>query len=263
MKYKGLTLVELIVAVAIIAVLATVTFPSLQSSRRKAKSVLCGSNIRQIMLGLSFYESENRSFPFGFDDTRKTLPDQGYAGYRQFDKSGWWWFNFTEGYFDKTRGKKQVLTCPANNMKTRTLEYNILSGNYGVNQSICKDARVRASRAEFVGTPLQSSDILHPAKTLLIADSGYSLINWWHVTKNPPVKLGHTIDDMAYIPAMTINNTKKLWPGKEQDAIAGRHPNKKVNIGFVDGHIEFFKADKISVELIHNGYNNRSPLWSP
>ncbi|GAF94978.1 unnamed protein product, partial [marine sediment metagenome] len=47
----------------------------------------------------------------------------------------------------------------------------------GVNQSICKSSDdIQNRREEFVGMPLSTSDISRPAETLLIVDSGYSII---------------------------------------------------------------------------------------
>jgi prepilin-type processing-associated H-X9-DG protein len=71
------------------------------------------------------------------------------------------------------------------------------------------------------------------------------------------------IEDAAYVPGLEINKTKDLWPGQEGDAIKGRHTNQTVNVGFVDGHVNRLKADKLFVEKIEAGYKNRYPLWRP
>ena len=109
-----------------------------------------------------------------------------------------------------------------------------------------------------------SSDIPRPVQTLLIVDSGYSIISWWHVTDVPPVALdGKIIEDTAYIPGLEINKDRDLWPGQEEDAIGGRHPNKTVNIGFADGHSKCTIAVDLFVEKTDDTYTNRSPLWLP
>ncbi len=58
--HKGFTLIELLVVVAIIAVLVAVLLPALNNARHHAKSTLCLSNLRQIMMGF-FYYSQNDS----------------------------------------------------------------------------------------------------------------------------------------------------------------------------------------------------------
>ena len=108
------------------------------------------------------------------------------------------------------------------------------------------------------------SDIPRHSETLLIVDSGYSMINWWQVADIPPEPLlGIFVQDYAYIPGLKINEEKDKWPGLEWDAVKGRHPNKKVNIGFVDGHVEHRKADDLLVEKTQAGYSNCYPLWQP
>lgn len=263
MRRYGFTLIELLVVIAIIALLIAVLVPSLQSSRRQAKAVLCSSNIKQLLLGLFSYETENETFPYGFDDTTGQPPPGGYTGASMCDRVGWWWFNYIEGFYSKSKSKKTVLWCPSRQIRSRELDY-VLHGNYGVNRFICKSSSGSQSHSEFIGKPLRSSDIPHPAQALLIVDSGYSIITWWHATDTPPVALGNTIiEDTAYIPGLRINVERDLWPGQERDAINGRHPNKTVNVGFVDGHISRTKADDLLVEKTDDSYKNRTPLWLP
>ncbi len=90
------------------------------------------------------------------------------------------------------------------------------------------------------------------------------MINWWHATDTPPVALGNAIiEDTAYIPSLWINRERELWDGQKQDAINGRHPNKRVNVGFADNHISSVKADDLFVEENSGSYSNLSPLWRP
>jgi prepilin-type processing-associated H-X9-DG protein len=268
MKRTCFTIIEITVVIAIIALLMAILVPALRSSRLQVRTVLCSSNIRQLQLGLSIYESENRTFPAGFFNSPGLKPPPGgYAGKLEYDRTGWWWFNFIEGLYKKSQGIRTVLQCPAKLVYDSGLGTNILCGNYGVNRSICKSSDDRQPlREEFVGTPLtlSSSSIPYPSQTLLIVDSGYSLISWWHATNAPPVELGNEIiEDAAYIPGLKINKERQLWPGQEQDAIYGRHPDKTVNVGFADGHIDRVGADELFVEKTANGYINKTPLWQP
>ena len=265
MKRTGFTLIELLVVIAIMALLVAILVPSLQNSRRQAKAVLCSSNIKQLFFGLAMYETENESFPHAFDrPPHGSPPPGGYPGYAQYDRKGWWWFNYIADYSKKDKGKKTVLRCPSRHVTSLELKNNILCGNYGVNQSICKSSIGRESHSEFIGKPLRSGHISRAAETLLILDSGYSMINWWHATNAPPVSLGNTIiEDTAYVPGLWINKERDLWSGQEHDAINGRHPNKTVNVGYVDGHISRTKADDLFVEKTDDSYKNRSPLWAP
>lgn len=263
MKRSCFTLIELLVVIATVALLMAILAPASQSARQQAKTVLCCSNIKQLTLGLFIYETENQTLPYGFHNTL-TPPPGGYPGYGQYDRKGWWWFNFIEGFYKKSDGKRTVVWCPSKRLRNPKLKNNILCGNYGVNRSICKSSDdIQNRREEFVGTPLSTGDIPRPGQTLLIVDSGYSIITWWHATNEPPVALGNTIEDTAYIPGLDINRDKNLWRGQERDAINGRHPNKTVNVGFADGHVSRTKANNLFVEKSGDSYENRSPLWVP
>ena len=262
MKRPCFTLVELLVVIAIIALLVAISIPVLQSSKQRANAVLCGSNIKQLTADLFMYETENQNFPYGFYNTY-TPPPGGYPGNGVFDRLGWWWFNYTSDYPGTNRGKKTTLWCPSRRIKDPKFDH-VLHGNYGVNRSICKSSDdIQRNREEFVGKPLRGSDIPHPAQTLLIVDSGYSIISWWHVTDVPPVTLGDAIEDTAYVPGLEINKDRELLAGQEEDAVDGRHPNKTVNVGYVDGHSSRTKAKDLFVEKTADAYTNRSPLWSP
>ena len=263
MKSAAFTLVELLVVIATMALLVAILVPSLQNSRRQAKAVLCSSNIKQLFFGLAMYETENGILPHAFDNTPMYSPPGGYPGGSAYDRRGWWWFNYIADYSKKNKGKKTVLQCPSRHITNLELKNNILCANYGINQSICKSSSGRESHSEFIGTPLRSGHISRAAETLLIVDSGYSIITWWHAADNPPISLSSTIEDTAYVPGLWINKERDLWPGQEHDAINGRHPNRSVNVGFADGHVNRTKADSLLVEKTADSYKNRSPLWLP
>jgi prepilin-type N-terminal cleavage/methylation domain-containing protein/prepilin-type processing-associated H-X9-DG protein len=60
----GFTLVELLIAIAIVLLLISVLLPSVNRARREAKLVQCASNMRQLCQGMLIYAAEHRNrFP--------------------------------------------------------------------------------------------------------------------------------------------------------------------------------------------------------
>ena len=134
-----------------------------------------------------------------------------------------------------------------------------------MNRSICKDPEDTGEiGGDFFGAPLSLNQICHSARTLLITDSGYSLISWLGASNAPGPFFDNPMREGAfYVPGLWINKERIILLGHEQDAIDGRHPNKSINVGFADGHISRFNADDLYVEEIDGKYSNRSPLWLP
>lgn len=261
MKRRAFTLIELLVVIGIIALLTAILIPALRHTRLQAKAVLCRSNVNQLTLGLIKYEIDNESFPYAFNESLSEQPPGGYPGNLMYDRAGWWWFNYIIDYSDKNF--ESVVFCPSKQITDIRLKYNVLCGNYGVNQSVCKSSQDVENQTEFTGKPLSSCDVSHPGRTFLVADCGYSMINWFHATDIPPESLSNRIEDTAYIPGLCINKEKSLWQGQKDDAICGRHPNKTVNVSFADGHVSIVEAGIFFVEKMDQSYMNLIPLWVP
>jgi prepilin-type N-terminal cleavage/methylation domain-containing protein/prepilin-type processing-associated H-X9-DG protein len=265
MRGKAFTLVELLIVIAVIAMLMIILVPVLRTAREQGRAAVCGSNLRQLSLALTTYAQENETFPHGFDDlTNITVsPPGGYVGSASRDKIGWWWFHFLADIPLEDHKKGTILWCPSRYIQDSGYKANILCGNYGVNRAICKDAQGMPD-CEFIGKPPSLYEIRRPVEALLIIDSGYSLISWKGATSASVEPFENTRREGSfYVPGLRVNQDRVIFPGQESDAIYGRHLNKSVNIGFADGHLSRLKADDLLVEEIDGEYSNHSSLWLP
>src|SRR6478735_6032760 len=61
--YRGATLLELIIVLAIIGIMASMLFPALQAARSKADTTACQNNVRQVGFALSQAIEVMKRFP--------------------------------------------------------------------------------------------------------------------------------------------------------------------------------------------------------
>lgn len=73
-NYKGFTLVELLVTIAIIGLLATIAFVSLNRARVKARDAKRLSDLRQLQSALELYFSDNGKYPDPGEDADGEQP---------------------------------------------------------------------------------------------------------------------------------------------------------------------------------------------
>lgn len=64
-RRRGMTLVELLVVVAVLAALVALLLPAVQSAREAGRRTVCMNNLRSIGCAMYGYESTRRTFPVG------------------------------------------------------------------------------------------------------------------------------------------------------------------------------------------------------
>jgi prepilin-type processing-associated H-X9-DG protein len=268
MKRFAFTIIELLVVIAIITAIIGILLPALRALRLQAIALDCSSNLRQISFAMLAYDQENEGFPHGFDSSSlgKKIPPGGYLGSPSRDLQGIWWLNILSDITEQKLDRDSIFWCPSRNVN----DSHILCGNYGVNRSICKDALglMTLESNEFTGAPLASIHINNPSQTLLIADSGYSILSWRASSNAPkPYFTNPRRQGAFYLPGQTFNQKRlsegTISPYCKDDAISGRHYKKTVNVVFTDGHLSRINADDLFVEEANGIYKNRTPLWMP
>ena len=95
MKKQSFTLIELLIVIAIIAILASMLLPALNQARNKAKTIKCLSNQKQLGISFTFYWSD-------FDDT---MPKGEYYG----GKNIWSHVMLRDSYISSI----DILLCPS------------------------------------------------------------------------------------------------------------------------------------------------------
>src|ERR1700757_2808092 len=104
---KGFTLVEMLVAIAIIVILAALLFPVISRARQKAQRTVCLNNLRQINIGVRIYSDDaNDVSPSAGQGPELTNVLTLYSGYRELMKND-------VGLNGASSPKDKIFACPA------------------------------------------------------------------------------------------------------------------------------------------------------
>lgn len=109
---RGFTLIEILVVVAIIALLVSILLPSLSRAREQARRAQCGSNIRQQIMACFMYAQNNRG-NMPMNPTQLGYSSGGYYINTVVSLQGPVKLDFRQ-IFKRYAGDMNIFTCPAN-----------------------------------------------------------------------------------------------------------------------------------------------------
>lgn len=265
----GFTLIEVLVVVAIIGLLVSILLPSLKRARDQAKTLLCGTNLRQVGQGFYFY----------------TVNHQG-----RFPGSGAW-AEYIRPFLQRSLGKRsskeappgvtdffevEVYTCPSDPQLAPT-EQRVMDPtgvpvrqclllSYAVNENVIwplEDLSAARQNQDYSiikydkrwvkkpdGTNLPDkfgeaipagmrtiAEVKRPSDVILCMDAGDDEVGVGNEAVSNP--------DRAYW-NWDIDLDTKVGSGPQYGAIEVHHPDSD-NFLFVDGHVSLFKVIKSAV----------------
>jgi prepilin-type N-terminal cleavage/methylation domain-containing protein/prepilin-type processing-associated H-X9-DG protein len=162
-RASGFTLVELIVVVAIIAILAALLLPALTRSKSEATSVKCLNNLRQMAIAARVYVNDNSdSYPIAYF----TAPVNGvmYSYNWDFTTSAG---RVIPGLLWQGQGMAQIQQCPAFSGAANWLADPYTGYNYNTSY-------IGHGQAESIPKPAKGSEVHHSSQTALFGDGQYA-----------------------------------------------------------------------------------------
>jgi prepilin-type N-terminal cleavage/methylation domain-containing protein len=215
-KGPGFTLIELLVVIAIIAVLVGLLLPSLSGARESARAVKCGSNLRQIVTGMTTYAGDYRQIPGSYWQGERTLDWSGRMNVRYTQAPQ----NYPHPIHASPMAEylsmmDRIMECPTGKRRNALFDYTMVIRMAGAQLGLAWQARYPL-RPELGNSELRYFQSL----PLLVEEHGRFY--------NIPV------DDGS-------------WASSDQ--ITRRH-NSAGGIGFLDGSIVMFKPPHGGQDLI-------------
>ena len=219
MKIRGFTLVELLVVIAVIAILMAILMPSLKLAKDQAYAAVCVSNLRTLSLGWFMYADDNDGILVEGHIPRHNNPPHIWWVLAPQDENGTYTSDSPPGIFeDKLRGIRRgklfpyvkdvdVYHCPNDRRK--------------------RDATQLAFRSYSITGGMNGED--------KYAFSGRAIETYDEI-KNPSIKIVFVeeSDDRGWnMGSWVVNPTGDTWI----DPLAPWH-NKRSTLGFADGHSE-------------------------
>lgn len=208
---KAFTLIELLVVISIIAMLISILLPALGRARGQAKSIICSSRIRQMLIAANTYNNTyNGYYPYA-QWTEKTDTGYKFLSWDFSSNNG----NTEPGLLWMGETATEIQQCPSfkGNENTPSDQYT----GYNYNTSY-----IGRGKNETVETPAKAEQIQRPYRCAVFGDGEFS----YGANK--------------YMRSPLASQFDKSFSGRYAGTQGFRHIGK-TNVAWADGHISNLK----------------------
>ena len=211
------TLMELLVTVAVIAILVALLLPAVSQSKTRAQSTRCANNQRQLGIGLQTFVGENHAYP-------------SFLGPTNSDYPGFWFDQLSMGGLGLpkvTNIAEGIWHCPAAPLKFGPPTPDADFSSYGYNQF---GVLWPGNSTNALG--LQGS-FLPDSITFIPGVSGFApLAESEVVVPSDMMAIGESILGGVRFERINLNLFEHYWRNAQS-----RH-HGRLNVLFCDGHVE-------------------------
>jgi len=210
-KFSGFTLNELLVVVAIIAVLIAMLLPALAQAREQAKLVMCSTNMRQINLGFQEYINTQNGW---------LMPSLVYKDVKRINDG--WGITWSSGLIrDQIIPEPKTFRCPSHRPRYGSKEENLRS--YSLNGFLIPSSFGRWRTYDDAASPYP------PDKT------GYMTENWAAISGID----GQLVDNELGKWEENVNFIL-WWRNWYAMNAVSHYGESRINVLFLDGHIQSY-----------------------
>ncbi len=228
---NAFTLLELIISIAIIIILAGISFPLLGKIQNHAKGTTCVSNLRQHLAALQLYANENNGYlPYMTQDG----PPPGLITFQY-----WWTTTGGTGWLMPTPVIKQTPSGSSIAVNAQT----VWRGWY-----CAFNAEELASKEYRVGYSINSKVVLNTRRKLsTILNPGTVPLLFCYFDEGEKLLMGNYYSNPIDSPGS--NPGYRFYNGTSK-----AHKGSGSNFGFLDGHVEFVstKASREEYQKLYN-----------
>jgi prepilin-type N-terminal cleavage/methylation domain-containing protein/prepilin-type processing-associated H-X9-DG protein len=227
------TLVELLVTIAIIAILASMLLPALAGGRSAANRIKCASNLRQLGISTQMFWDDNNGSCFRYGGVSTNGGQLYWFGWIGPGPEGHRPFDFSQGVLFSYLQGRGVEVCPSLNYALGFFKLKAAGATYGYGYNLSLSAGLTQP-------PIKTGRIHQAADTLLMGDAAQ--INNFEAPASPSNPM---LEEFYYIDNPTNYPSRSYYPHGHF-----RH-SQKANALFCDGHaaLESFVPGSIDPKL--------------